>query len=115
VDILPGSDPNAVRIAVDFPAGGYLVLADMNGDGWEAFLDGERVPVLQADYAFRAVRVPAGGHAVEFRYTPLAFWLGAVLSCLAAGLLAASGIAGWLRKRGRRPPSAAHTEGADPA
>ncbi|MFN2297525.1 MAG: hypothetical protein ACK2UB_01660, partial [Anaerolineales bacterium] len=67
------------------------------------------------DYAFRAVRVPAGGHVVEFRYTPLAFWLGAVLSCLAAGLLAAGGIAGWLRKRGRRPPPAVHIESPEPA
>jgi hypothetical protein len=115
VEILPGSDPNGVRIAVDFPAGGYLVLADMNDDGWEAFLDDGSVPVLQADYALRAVRVPAGEHIVEFRYTPPAFWLGAVLSCIAAGLLAAGGIAGWLRKRGRRHPSAVQTEGPEPA
>jgi hypothetical protein len=83
VVVAAGGDPNAVRIEVNFPEAGYLVLADVNDHGWEAFLDGQRVPVLQADFAFRAVRVPAGKHIVEFQYTPLAFWAGS----LSTGLL----------------------------
>jgi hypothetical protein len=99
VSITVESDPNAARIEVDFPADGYLVLAEMNDHGWEAFLDGERVPLLQADYAFRAVRVPAGKHVVEFIYTPLAFWAGAFLS----GVALAAFLAACLWKRLRRP------------
>jgi hypothetical protein len=76
--VAAGKDPNVVRIEVDFPKDGYLVVADVNDHGWEAFLDGERVPSLQADYVFRAVRIPAGKHIVEYRYTPLAFWAGAL-------------------------------------
>jgi uncharacterized membrane protein YfhO len=68
------------------------VLADVNYDGWNAFLDGERVPLLQADYAFRAVRVPAGKHTVEFRYTPLSFWGGLILSVAVLLVLIAFGI-----------------------
>jgi hypothetical protein len=73
-------DPNAVRADVDFPQDGFFVLADVNYPGWEAFLDGEPVPLLQADYAFRAVRVPAGTHMVEFRYAPISFWGGLLAS-----------------------------------
>lgn len=85
-------DPNRVQAEVDFPQDGFLVLADVNYDGWNAFLDGERIPLLQADYAFRAVRVPAGKHTVEFRYTPLSFWGGLILSVAALLVLIAFGI-----------------------
>jgi hypothetical protein len=98
--VLPGADPNAVRIDVDFPEDGFLVLADVNDHGWEAFLDGERVPVLQADYAFRALRVPSGSHTVEFRYTPLAFWIGALVSAATMLLLFAAGV--WIAVRKRK-------------
>jgi hypothetical protein len=95
-----GADPNAVLVGVDFPEDGFLVLADVNDRGWEAFLDGERVPVLQADYAFRAVRIPAGRHTLEFRYTPLAFWIGVLVSAATALFLAAARI--WTVYRNRK-------------
>jgi hypothetical protein len=107
-------DPNTIRIEVDFPADGYLVLAVMNDHGWEAFLDGERVPVLQADYAFRAVRVPAGKHVVEFTYTPLAFWVGALLSGIAILTLLAAGLWKWRRKPGNRNEISAKSPQAEP-
>jgi hypothetical protein len=91
-------DPNLVRVDADFPQNGFLVLADVNYDGWSAFLDGGRVPLLQADYAFRAVRVPAGKHTVEFRYTPLSFWGGLILSAAVLALLLAVGWYGRRRK-----------------
>ncbi|MBN2085881.1 MAG: hypothetical protein JW748_11730 [Anaerolineales bacterium] len=91
-----GGDPNAVRIVVEFPADGYLVLADMNDRGWSAFLDGERVPVLQADYVFRAVRVPAGKHSVEYLYQPLDFQAGALLTGLALSIILAAGLCKWI-------------------
>ncbi|MGB7538309.1 MAG: YfhO family protein [Anaerolineales bacterium] len=89
-------NPNAVRIEVDFPEDGYLIQAELNDHGWEAFLDGERVPVLQADYALRAVRVPAGKHVVEFVYTPLAFWVGALVSGAALLIVLAAGFYKWI-------------------
>jgi hypothetical protein len=107
-----GGNPNAVRIEAVFPEDGYLILAELNDYGWEAFLDGERVPVLQADYAFRAVRVPAGKHIVEFTYTPLAFWGGALVSgaaflaVLAAGLFKGLGL---FKRREKIAPPEGHT------
>jgi hypothetical protein len=102
VSVVVSQDPNGVRLETIFPQDGYLVLADVNDHGWEAFLDGERVPTLQADYAFRAVRVPAGRHTVAFRYAPLAFWVGALVSGACVLLLLAIGLWFAVRKIRRR-------------
>ena len=58
---------NILTVEVDGPAG-FLVVSDTWLRGWSATLDGESVPVLRANYAFRAVGVPAGRHEVVFRY-----------------------------------------------
>jgi hypothetical protein len=98
------ADPNLVRAEADFPEAGFLVLADVNYPGWNAFLDGERVPLLQADYAFRAVRVPAGKHIVEFRYEPLSFRIGLILSIVTMLLCIAVWVYGRFRKSAARAP-----------
>jgi hypothetical protein len=78
-----------VSIAVRAPAPGWLVLADQEYPGWNATVNGTPETILRADYAFRAVAVPAGDSQVELRYQPLAPWIGALLSGLSALLAAA--------------------------
>ncbi len=67
---------------------GYLVLVDSYYPGWLSYVDGRRVPILRANYAFRAVEVPVGKHRVEFRYRPWTFYtgLGVTLLALVAGM-----------------------------
>jgi hypothetical protein len=72
-----------IRTTSSHPA--YLVLSDAFFPGWRASVDGSPVRILRADYAFRAVRVPAGTHEAVFRYAPASFRIGAGLSLL--GLL----------------------------
>ena len=63
---------------------GWLVLSDVWYPGWQARVDGQPVPVLRANYLFRAVPVSkAGQHRVVFEYHPFSFWLGAAISFLA--------------------------------
>jgi hypothetical protein len=71
-----------------------LVLSDVYYPGWVATVDGAPVPIHRADYAFRAVSVPAGEHLVEFRYRPASVRYGAWAS--AAGVLLVGGL---FRKR----------------
>ena len=51
-------------------AGGYLVIADSFVPGWSAVEDGRPVPIVRADYAFRAVPVSPGTHEVVLTYHP---------------------------------------------
>lgn len=79
-----------VRITTDAPCASRLVLADGMLRGWTATVDGVATPIRIADYAFRAVTVPAGRHEVVFRYAPWTVPVGLVLSAL--GLLAAAAL-----------------------
>ena len=43
-----------------------LVFTDLSYPGWIAEIDGRPADILRADFAFRAVSVPAGTHTVRF-------------------------------------------------
>jgi hypothetical protein len=85
---------NSVRIKTE-GGGGFLVMSDLFYPGWKAYMDGERAEVLRANYTFRAVRLPAGAHTVEFVYSPRSFVVGVWLSVLTALSL----LALWLIRR----------------
>ncbi|HLF24918.1 MAG TPA: YfhO family protein [Anaerolineae bacterium] len=72
-----------VAIETDTPVAGILVLTDTYAPGWQAQIDGQPTEIYIADYAFRAVRVPAGQHRIEFTYAPASFTVGAILSLTA--------------------------------
>ncbi len=76
--------PQSTALRVGLTSPGYLVLTDTYYPGWQAYVDGERVPVLRADWLYRAVELPPGVHQVEFRYEPGWLGLGWLLSALAA-------------------------------
>lgn len=83
--------PNQVTTRFKATSPGFLVLTDVFYPGWNAYLDGVETPIMHANYAFRAVRVPQGNHTVTFRYDPVSFKLG--ICCFALfvlGLLVAA-------------------------
>jgi len=100
----------ARRVVIEVPGGepGILVLTDTWYPGWVARLDGVRVPILRANYLFRAIEVPAGPRRVTFSYEPLSFRLGAAVSLLTLGLCCALGLL--LRPRDASRPARAPRE-----
>jgi len=85
--------PNAVRISATATEPSYLVLHDFYHRGWNAYVDGQRTPVLIADALFRAVPLEPGAHVVELRFEPLSHVVGAALSL--ASLLALVALLVW--------------------
>lgn len=85
-----GDTPDRVVVQADTQSPALLVLADTLHPGWRALVDGRPAPMLSADGFLRAVPLPAmGRHTVAFDYKPTSFLLGAYLSLLTAGGLAA--------------------------
>ena len=78
---------NRLDVEVTDSSGGWLVMHEQWAPGWRATIDGREVPLVRADHACRAVRVPAGSCRVETRYAPLSMRLGAGLGVV--GLLLA--------------------------
>jgi hypothetical protein len=98
--------PDEVSIEASLPQPGFLLLLDTCFPGWLATVNGLKAPILQADYDFRAVELPAGKSTVQFVYRPGSFRLGIILSI--AGLLAVATAWFWPRKV-RSPESSKST------
>ena len=59
-----------------------LVTSELSYPGWRASVDGEAVPVVTVNAAFRAVELPAGAHSVRFRYRPRTGAAGVVIGAV---------------------------------
>lgn len=55
--------------------------------GWNAYIDGEQVPYLRANYVLRALPMPAGKHVVEFKFEPRIWVVGERISFAGSLLL----------------------------
>ncbi|MBA2448326.1 MAG: YfhO family protein [Chloroflexi bacterium] len=66
---------------------GYLVLADAYYPGWRAFVDGEEVALMRANFLFRGISLPAGEHEVAFLFDPESVRLGVVISAAGVTIL----------------------------
>jgi hypothetical protein len=86
-------DPDAISLSTRSDAPGLLVLSEIYDPGWRAFVDGQPVDVLAANYALRGVPVPAGDHTVELRYEPRSLQIGLIVSGFAYLALIAAVIA----------------------
>jgi hypothetical protein len=77
---LAAESPNHLVIDVDATSSGWVVLSDTWYPGWKAWVDGNRVPILRANYLFRAIPVAEGEHQVILKYQPIEFYLGGMTS-----------------------------------
>lgn len=79
--------PNQVRITVQSDGPQMLVLSDVYEKGWQATVNSVTVPVYRANYAFRAIAVPAGNSTVTFEYKPDGIRYGIPIALIAVGVL----------------------------
>lgn len=97
-------EPERITLQVSAPVECYLVLRDGWYPEWEAFVDSVRSRIYPADTAFRAVRVPAGEHVIEFRYNPRSFRLGVSISAFTTLIVILLCFLPLEGKRGTRAP-----------
>jgi hypothetical protein len=69
-----------------------LFISDTWYPDWTATIDGKVTPIHKANYAFRAIKVPAGQHTVKFSYEDPRYATGKTLS-LASNVLVLIGLA----------------------
>ncbi|HMJ63583.1 MAG TPA: YfhO family protein [Bryobacteraceae bacterium] len=81
-----------VEIEASLDRSGILVLNDTAAPGWTATVDGHPAEWFDANYLFRGLLLPAGKHAIRFRYQPKSFRAGAAISGLTMAALLAIGL-----------------------
>lgn len=69
-------EPMKVKLEAQMADDGYVFLSDTYFPGWNAYVDGQKQTIYEADYAFRAVFVPKGTHSLLFMYEPLSVQIG---------------------------------------
>lgn len=61
-------------------ADAYVLLSTYFYPGWEAYLDGKRVPIYNGNISSMAVFAPKGKHMLEFTFVPKSLYIGAIIS-----------------------------------
>lgn len=62
--------------------------------GWQAYLDGNPVEHIRANYALRAMKVPAGEHEIKFEFKPSTYYTGETLGLISSLLLIIAALVG---------------------
>jgi hypothetical protein len=99
--------PNFLKYEFSAANNQFTVFSDIFYDkGWNAYLNGEKVPHFRVNYVLRAMIVPAGQHTIEFKFEPKSYYTGNKVS-LASSLLLILAIIGYgfmqFRKRKNQP------------
>lgn len=86
--IVPGSvrvtsrAATEIELTVDATSAQTVIVRQTYDPAWHAAVDGISTPVVPANLAFQAVRVPAGHHLLRLSYSPMSVALGLVLSLI---------------------------------
>lgn len=84
---ISGYGANTVKVSTRSEKESFLVLLDPFEKNWNVYVNGKKAQLYATDFAFRGVFIPKGESVVEFKYEPISFKTGAILSVSGIGLL----------------------------
>ncbi|MBN2819303.1 MAG: YfhO family protein [Bacteroidales bacterium] len=101
--ILTEYQPNYLKYSAKTVSEQLAVFSEIYYDkGWNAYIDGKKIPHFRVNYVLRALILPAGEHTVEFKFEPQSYYIGNRIS-LASSILLLLAILGYgfieLKKR----------------
>ena len=82
---LDSYQPNDLKYTTIISNDGLAVFSEMYyKNGWNAYIDGNKVEHLRADYVLRALPIPAGKHTIEFKFEPEVVKTGSTITLLSS-------------------------------
>lgn len=95
--------PNHLKYVSNNKNEGLAVFSEMYyKEGWNAYIDGKLTSHMRVNYALRALKIPSGKHAIEFKFEPQVVKTGsriALISSIGMLLVIAAGI--YLERRNK--------------
>lgn len=80
--------PDTLRYESTSPNDAFAVFSEVYYDkGWKAYIDGQEVPIIRADYLLRALQIPGGNHTIEFIFAPSSVRISNIVSLIASIVL----------------------------
>jgi uncharacterized membrane protein YfhO len=110
--VVTGQTDETLTMQATAVTDGLLVISAAYADDWNAYVDGDKVPVIRTDHALQGVALTAGSHTVEMRYEPKSLEIG--LWSTGATSVAMIGIWAWAfvdRRRNADGPEKRPTTG----
>ena len=66
----------------------FAVFSEIYYDkGWNAYLDGAKMPYIRVNYVLRAMKIPQGSHKIEFKFEPKSYYTGEKIGFASSMLL----------------------------
>ncbi len=71
-----------MSLRCETPSEAFVYATEVFYPGWRAYVDGHRTEIVRANMTFRTIRIPPGEHIISFRYVPMSFYAGLVLTII---------------------------------
>jgi hypothetical protein len=85
---LESYQPNILKYATSANSDQLAIFSEIYyAKGWNAYIDGQLVPHLRANYILRGMKIPAGKHALEFRFEPETYFTTEKIGMASSGFL----------------------------
>ncbi|HEY5946053.1 MAG TPA: hypothetical protein VIV40_11210 [Kofleriaceae bacterium] len=89
-------EPDEIRVSIDAPSDGIVVLNEIMFPGWHVEVDGHAAVPVRANYLLRGVAVGPGHHTITWRFEPRRWRL--LVGCYLLALAIMLAAAAWPRR-----------------